>query len=199
MPTLPALISRPLQDAVRPPATAGTGPAPQAVQQELSAGLPARIDLDAARSLVLAVPLGVARAVIAADPSSVVFDTGAAGPADGSVPRDGGGVWPRLTLVVAGAIGETVPVVLGVPFRLAGPAGPAGPASPTAAAVVEVTVDRLVVTAGTLRSAGRFGSRLSLRWRDLTPAPDDGPPSQLGDPGLPLQASVAEADEEGIR
>jgi hypothetical protein len=92
-------------------------------------------------------------------------------------------VWPRLTLVVSGAIGETVPVVLGVPFRLA---GPPGSAPPPGAAVVEVTVDRLVITAGTLRSPGRFGSLLSLRWRDLTPAPDEGPLSPVGDPGIPL-------------
>ena len=68
---LPALISRPLLDAVPPPAD----PRTQVVRQDLTAGLPARIDLDTARGLVLAVPLGVARAVLAADPSAVVFST----------------------------------------------------------------------------------------------------------------------------
>jgi hypothetical protein len=153
------------------------------VRQEVTAGMPVRIDLDAARALVLAVPLGVARAVIAADPSAVVFD--AANPGDSTAFRDYGAAWPRLTLVVTGAIGATVPLVAGVPFRLAGSPG---------VAVVEVTVDELVLTAGTLRSPGRFGSRLSLRWRDLTLGPDTGPARPLGDPGIPVLLS--QLDEE---
>lgn len=177
-PTLPALISRPsLGTAAIPP----PDPALLVVKQELSAGLPVRVDLDAARALVLAVPLGTARAVITADPSAVVFDTGVADPPDLSAGRDDGGAWPRLTLVVNGAVGDTVPVVRGVPFRLA-----AGPA------VAEVTVDELVITAGTLRSPGRFGSRLSLRWRDLALASDDGPPRPIGDPGIPLLVAAQE-------
>ncbi|MEV7041725.1 hypothetical protein [Amycolatopsis sp. NPDC051061] len=172
--TLPALISRPLQAVVPPPAD----PRTQVVRQELTAGLPARIDLDAARGFVLAVPLGVARAVLAADPSAVVFST--AEPGDSTVFRDDGAAWPRLTLVVTGAIGTTVPVVAGVPVRLAGSTGPAA---------VEVTVEELVLTAGTLRSPGRFGSRLSLRWRDLALGADDGPPHPLGDPGVPVLLS----------
>jgi hypothetical protein len=176
-PTLPALISRPSLDAVPVPPP---DPALLVVKQELSAGLPVRVDLDAARVLVLAVPLGMARAVIAADPSAVVFDTGVANPPDLTAGRDDGGAWPRLTLVVNGAIGDTVPVVRGVPFRLA-----AGPA------VAEVTVDELVVAAGTLRSPGRFGSRLSLRWRDLGLATDDGPPRPAGDPGIPDRVTAS--------
>lgn len=176
-PTLPALIGRPPAAAMPvPPAD----PALLTVRQELSSGLPARIDLDDTRGLVLAVPLGTARAVIAADPSSAVFDTGSPNPPDLAASRDHGGAWPRLTLVVNGAIGDTVPVVAGVPYRLA-----AGPA------VAEVTVDELVVTAGTLRSPGRFGSRLSLRWRDLTLGVDDGPPRPAGDPGIPRTAVSA--------
>lgn len=173
-PTLPALISRPSLDAVPAPPP---DPALLVVTQELSAGLPVRVDLDAARALVLTVPLGMARAVIAADPSTAVFDTGVANPLDLTAGRDHGGAWPRLTLVVNGTLGDTVPVVRGVPFRLA-----AGPA------VAEVTVDELVITAGTLRSPGRFTSRLSLRWRDLTPAADEGPPRPTGDPGIPITA-----------
>ncbi|MCR6485058.1 hypothetical protein M8542_19710 [Amycolatopsis sp. OK19-0408] len=172
--TLPALISRPLPPTAPPPAD----PAEQVLQQELTAGLPARIDLDAARALVLAVPLGVARAVLAADPSTVVFST--ADPGDSTAFRDDGAAWPRLTLVVAGAIGTTVPVVAGVPVRLAGSPG---------TAAVEVIVDELVLTAGTLRSPGRFASRLSLRWTDLTLGRDDGPPHPLGDPGVPVLLS----------
>lgn len=180
MPTLPALISRPLQDAGPVPAVGVDQPS-LGVRQELVSGLPARIDLDAARSLVLAVPLGVAGVVIAADPSAVVFDTGVANPPDVTAPRDRGAAWPRMTLVVTGTIGETVPVLLGVPFRLAGP----GPA------VVEVVVDQLVIATGSLRGPGRFGSRLALRWRDITLAPDAGPPPPLGDPSIPRPADGA--------
>lgn len=169
MPTLPALISRPFTDT----APAPSDPELQVVRQELASALPTLIDLDGTRGLVLAVPLGVARAVLAADPSTVVFDAGAAVDA-----RAYDGVWPRLTLVLAGAIGETTPVVLGLPCQLA-------TAAPTPVAAVEVIVDQLVITAGTLRSPGRFGSQLSLRWRDLTPAPDAGPPPPVGDPSIP--------------
>lgn len=167
MPTLPALINRPLLDTATP-----TDPDLVVVRQELSSALPARIDLDTTRGLVLAVPLGVARAVMAADPATIVFDTAAVVAA-----RSYDATWPRLTLVTGGAIGTTAPVVPGVPIRLA-------PASPSA--TVEVIVDQLVITAGTLRSPGRFGSQLVLRWRDLAPAPDEGPPPALGDPSIPL-------------
>ena len=173
LPTLPALISHPLLNAAPPPPDPGL----LVVRQELTAGLPARLDLDATRGLVLAVPLGVARAVMSADPSAVLFDTGVANPVDSTAFRDHGGAWPRLTLVVTGTVGSTVPVVAGVPFRLAGPSG---------TAAVEVVVGELVLTAGTVRSPGRLGSRLSLRWRDLTLARDTVPVRQLGDPGIPM-------------
>jgi hypothetical protein len=180
MPVLPALISRPLSPAPpAPPAgpdLAGALPF-LTVTQELSAGLPTRIDLDAGRRLVLAVPLGVARAVITADPSAVVFDSAALDPPDPAALRDGGAAWPRLTLVLADEIGQTMPVLPGVAGRLTGP--------DPAVAVVEVTVDRLVITAGTLRSPGRFGSRLTLRWRDLSLGLDAGPASGTGDPSIP--------------
>ncbi|MET8850182.1 hypothetical protein [Amycolatopsis sp. NPDC004625] len=174
---LPGLISRPPFDvpAVPGPDVPASGPAaPRVLKQELTAGLPVRVDLDGARGLVLAVPLGVARSVLAADPQAVVFDTRAG--ADPAAARDAGAAWPRLTLLSDGAIGETVPVVAGVPVAL----------RLGAVAAVEVTVDLLVVTIGTLRSPGRFGSRLALRWRDLGPAPDTGPPRPAGDPGIPV-------------
>lgn len=176
-PALPALISRPAVDApaLPGPAVPDSGPAAfRPVRQDLTAGLPARIDLDGGRGLVLAVPLGVARAVLSTDPQAVVFDTGE--PSAPATDRDTGAAWPRLTLLAGGAIGETVPVVAGVPC----------PLRLGSSAVVEVTVDRLVITIGTLRSPGQFGSRVALRWRDLGPAPDTGPPPSTGDPGVPV-------------
>jgi hypothetical protein len=171
-PVLPALISRPLFDV--PVLPGPDEPPPQVLKQELTSGLPVRVDLDGARSLVLAVPLGVARSVLSADPQAVVFDTRAA--VDPAVARDPGAAYLRLTLLSGGVIGETVPVVAGVPFAL----------RLGAVAAVEVTVDLLVVTIGTLRSPGQFDSRLALRWRDLGPAPDTGPPRPTGDPGIPV-------------
>lgn len=177
-PVFPALIARPSFLVPAPPArdVPTSGPAaPRVLERELTSGVPAKIDLDGARSLVLAVPLGVARAVLTADPQAVVFDTRV--PGDPAASRDTGAAWPRLVLLSGGAIGETVPVVAGVPFAL----------RLGATAVVEVTVDLLVLTIGTLRSPGQFGSRLALRWRDLTLAPDTGPPRPTGDPGIPIR------------
>lgn len=171
---LPALISRPLLDAPAGPADPAEGAgAPQAVQLDLVSGLPAQIGLDATRSLVLSVPLGVAGGVIGADPLAVAFDTAA--PGDPGTLRDGGAAWPRLTLVAAGALGETVPAVAGVPFRI----------RMAATAVLELTLQQLMITAGSLRGPGRFGSRIVLLWRDLFPAPDTGPPPSAGDIGIP--------------
>ena len=51
--------------------------------------------------------------------------------------------------------------------------------------VVEVIVDLLLVTAGSMRSPGQFGSRVTLRWRPLDAAPSTGPPPTRGDPGIP--------------
>jgi hypothetical protein len=175
-PLLPGLISRPLFDvpALPGPDVPASGPAAfRVLKQELTSGLPVRVDLDGARGLVLAVPLGVARSVLSADPQAVVFDTRTAG--DPAAARDPGAAWPRVTLLSGGVIGETAPVVAGVPVAL----------RLGAAAVVEITVDLLVVTIGTLRSPGQFASRLALRWRDLGPAPDTGPPRPVGDPGIP--------------
>jgi hypothetical protein len=90
------------------------------------------------------------------------------------VRRDPAVPGPRLTLVDGGTIAGTMAVVPGVPQRL-------GLGS---AAAVEVVVDRLVLTAGSLRSPGSYGSRITLRWRDLRTAPDAGPPPATGDPAL---------------
>jgi len=52
-------------------------------------------------------------------------------------------------------------------------------------AVVEIIVDAITLTAGSLRSPGKYGSSLTLRWRDVTGASDDGPKPPLGDESIP--------------
>ncbi len=179
MSLLPSVLSRPMLDAYvdarTPSGSAGAGQTAgmQLLQAELSAGVPATIGLDAAHSLVLAVPLGVAGIVLSADPLAVVVDTSAP-IAAASLRRDLDAAWPRLTLVSDGRIAETAPVVAGLPVRFSG----------GARAAVEVVVDRLVLTAGSLRSPGRFGSQIVLRWRDLSLAADAGPPASAGDPAV---------------
>jgi hypothetical protein len=136
------------------------------LQLDLTAGIPARIDLDGARGLVLAVPLGMARPVLACNPLAAVFD---------SLDPDAAAVQPRLTLLDDGAIADTAAVVTGVPLRLGH--GTAG--------VVEVVGERLLLSAGSLRRPGDYGSRIVLRWRDLRAAPATGPPAAAGDPAIP--------------
>lgn len=177
MPALPSVLTRPLPDG-----TGTTTPAPDdatqhSVQLNLTSGIPAVIALDAARSLALAVPLGVAGALLAADPLAVLVDTGDAAyqPAPGEQ-RDPMAPGARLTLIAGGAIGDTVAVVAGIPLVMG-----AGPA-----AAAEVVIDRLIVTAGSLRAVGDYGSQITLRWRDLRTAPGTGPPPVTGDPALTL-------------
>jgi len=172
MPALPSVLTRPLPDGA---ATAPDDGTQQSVQLNLTAGIPAVIALDAGRSLALAVPLGVAGALLAADPLATLVDTGdpAYQPAPGEQ-RDPMAPTARLTLIANGAIADTTAVVAGIPLEL-------GTGS---AAAVEVVVDRLVVTAGSLRAMGDYGSQITLRWRDLRTAPSTGPPPVTGDPAL---------------
>jgi hypothetical protein len=174
MPALPSVLTRPLLD-VTPARPAPDGGAQQSVQLDLTAGIPALIALDAGRSLALAVPLGVAGALLAADPLAVLIDTRDAAyqPAPGEQ-RDPMAPDARLTLIADGTIADTGAVVAGIPLRL-------GLGS---AAAVEVIVDRLVVTAGSLRAMGDYGSQITLRWRGLRTATDTGPPPVTGDPAL---------------
>jgi len=179
MTLLPALVTAALLDAYaqaltpsQDPATTGTGTALATVTDALADGVPARLPLDATRSLVLAVPLGVARPLLDADPLAVVVDVRRPRDPGLHVPVDQPA--PRLTLVVDGRIGDSAPVVPGTPVRL----GSAG------RALVEVVVDRLVVTAGTLRGPGRFDSTIVLRWADLVRAGRSGPAPVAADPAL---------------
>lgn len=153
--SLPSQLTRP--DCVLP-----ERPAPfdgrTVLDVPLDGGVPARIALDADRTLVLAVQLGEARRWMAEPPDAPFTERGA-----------------RLTLLEAGAVGDTAPVTVGTAVSL----GRNGAAS------VEVVVDTLTLTAGCLRGPGRFGGRIALRWRDLTRAPDTGPPPSPGDPAIP--------------
>jgi len=181
VPVLPALVARPLRDeddATVVRSATGLLAAPRTLDVDLDAGVPARLPLDSARTLVLGVPLGVARAVLALSPLTVVVDTRREVEPSGHARTH---ARPRLTLVAAGVIGDTVPVVPGVRQRLG--LGGTG--------VVEVIVDLLLVTAGSMRSPGQFGSRVTLRWRPLDAAPSTGPPPTRGDPGIPPAGAPA--------
>ncbi len=177
MDPLPSFLTRPavlladvLPDAVAGPAAAVTGET--TLRQALDAGVPTRLPLTGQRALVLAVGLGKARELMDADPSAVVIDL-AAGDADAAADPDQ--PVARLTLLDGPTLGDTVPVVAGVRSTLAAGAG----------AAVEVVVDALTITAGSLRSPGQYGSSVTLRWLAVGAAPDDGPPPAPGDPSLP--------------
>jgi hypothetical protein len=177
---LPALVTRPLADAyadaLGPAAPAPADPPRSTVDSELPDGIPARLALDGTRVLVLAVPLGTARPLLDADPRTVLVDDRAiaAAPPEERAPLDL--PRPRLTLITDGRIADTVAVVSHVPLLLGD-----GPRS-----VVELIVDRLLLTAGSLRGPGRFGARIVLRWRDLLTAGNTGPAPIAGDPALTM-------------
>ncbi|MGY4769178.1 hypothetical protein ACXC9Q_19865 [Kribbella sp. CWNU-51] len=179
MTQLPAFVSRPMvdayadalgADAVAPTPT----PAGTVVDSPLTDGVPARLALDASRTLVLAVPVGVARVLLDADPLTVVWDDRTVGTSTDRTPVDM--PRPRLTLLVDERIADSAVLVEHRAIRFAD----------SGQAQVEVVVDRLVLTAAALRSAGRSSSRIVLRWRDLLVAGDVGPASTAGDPALDL-------------
>jgi len=178
MPTngLPSIIDRP--DAALAPGTTDppAGNAYTSLAQALDGGIPVRLALDSTRILLLAVPLGQARRWLDDDPRNVVVDTSAAGPLpDPAVLRSLDAPQARLTLLESGAVGDTVPVTTGEPAVL----------TMAGRAVVEIVVDSLVATVGSLRSPGQYGSSISLRWRDLHAAPNDGPAQVVLDPTIP--------------
>lgn len=179
MTLLPAVVTRPLVDAFvdAPGPAPGRATAPPAVlATELPEGIPARLVLDAHRTLVLAVPLGVARPLLEADPLTVVVDDALLTGSDPAqrvvpdVPR------PRLTLVADGRLADSITVVPGVAATLAD----------GGRALVTVVVERLRITAGSLRGPGAFGSLLRLTWTDPTAAGDHGAAPVPGDPALLL-------------
>ena len=179
MTQLPAFVTRPLvdayADALGPDVfPAAVTPAGTLVESGLTDGVPLRVVLDASRTLVLAVPVGAARVLLDADPLTVVWDDLTAGTSSERTPVDL--PRPRLTLVVDERIADSAVVIEHRPIQLAD----------NGRAQVEVVVDRLVVTAATLRAPGASGSRLVLRWRDLLVAADSGPAPTPGDPALDL-------------
>jgi hypothetical protein len=78
-------------------------------------------------------------------------------------------------VVRTGALGDSVAVTPGVPLVL----------TFGGTAAVELVVTSLVITAGSLRSPGEFGSALVVGWRSLGAAPDTGAPALPGDSTIP--------------
>jgi hypothetical protein len=174
---LPSFLSCPavLLADVLPGAASGPAaalPGETTLRQALDAGVPARLPLTGQRALVLAVGLGRAREVMDADPSAVVIDLAAG---DAGAAADPDRPVARLTLLDGPTLGDTVSVVADVRGTLA----------VGGVAAFEVVVDALTITAGSLRSPGQYGSSVTLRWRPVGAAPDDGPPPAPGDPSLP--------------
>ncbi len=182
LPVLPALTAVPA--AVLPEPVPGGGPVYASVTLSLESGVPARIPLDGSRTVLLAVPLGQARRWLDDDPRNVVLDTSLS--RAGSIPpgpaldldRSG----PRLTLLQGSVLGDTVALVPGQPVVL----------TIAGLAVVEVVVDSLILTVGSLRSPGQYSSSIQLRWRDLHPAGNSGPDLTRGDDSIPRRRPMLE-------
>jgi hypothetical protein len=188
MADLPALIARP--DAVLPNSSGVEGPVYASLTISVDTGVPARIVLDGSRTVLVAVPLGQARRWMGNDPRTVVVDssTAAAPMTPPGVGRTLDQPGPRLTLLEAGAVGDTAAFTPGLPTIL----------TMGGRAVVEIVIDSLTLTVGSLRSPGLYGSSIQLRWRDLRPAGNTGPALSLGDATIPRQLYrwIAKAEVE---
>jgi hypothetical protein len=123
----------------------------------LVAGLPQTIVLDADVSLALALPNGLAAQWLAADPLAVVSSS-----LPELEPHTPGGAVARpplrLLLLVRSAPVAAVPLVAGLRRVLPDDGGAAG-------VRIELEIVAWEVRAGTLRSAGDFGSFVELAWR----------------------------------
>jgi hypothetical protein len=150
-----------LPPAVEPP------PGFTTVRQNLTAGVPHRIDLGAGVHAVLILPTGLARQWIDTDPLAVVStsaDDRTARPAPTPVPapRLAGRAPLRLVVRSGTRILGSVPLAADL-RRLCGP--------------VEILVTAWHLSAGTVRGSGDYGSYVVLGWRRADTAVDDfGPP-----------------------
>ena len=118
-------MTRPLVDAYADALGAGRvrrrrSPRGTVVDSALTDGVPARLALDASRTLVLAVPVGVARVLLDADPLTVVWDDLTAGTSSDRTPVDL--PRPRLTLLVDERIADSAVVIEHRPIQLGRPA-----------------------------------------------------------------------------
>jgi hypothetical protein len=175
MADLPALIGRP--DAVLPDTSGTAAPTYASLTISVDTGIPARIVLDGSRTVLMAVPLGQARRWLDDDPRTVVIDSSTAGKPmmPPGVVRTLDQPGPRLTLLEAGSVGDTAAFTPGVPTIL----------TMNGRAVVEIVIDSLTLTVGSLRSPGLYGSTMQLRWRALRPAGNSGPTLAQPDSTIP--------------
>lgn len=172
---LPAIWTAP--PAVLPPPDVADPVGLATLRATLDSGIPARIPLSGDLALVLSVGLGQARRYLDSDPSTPVVTLGdrVVSADDARTASDPDAPLPRLSVVRSGGMGDSVGVTAGVPLVL----------TFGGAAAVELTVLSLVITAGSLRSPGQFGSALVVAWRSLGAAPDTGAPAVLGDSSIP--------------
>ncbi|MEU5781155.1 hypothetical protein [Micromonospora lupini] len=157
------------------------------VRQNLTAGLPHRVELGAGVHAVLILPTGLARQWLATDPLAVVSTSAddltprPAPPATPRTPALVGRVPLRLVVRQGTRILGSVPLAAGL-RRVCPDAGPpvdatAPPARAAAPVAVEVVVLAWLLHAGTVRGSGDYGSTLTLAWRPADRAVDTfGPP-----------------------
>jgi hypothetical protein len=178
-PRLPSVLDRPAAvlrlSLAASTAFGDSGPEFRPLSQVLDGGLPARIALDGGRTLILAIAVGQARRWMADDPSVIAVDLPPRAATGSAELRGLDTPVARLTLVAGGRIGDSVPVIAGRQAILAS----------DGVGSVEVVLDRLVVSVGSLRSPGLYGSEIRLRWRPLDVAPPDGPAQVDLDPTIP--------------
>jgi hypothetical protein len=138
-----------------------------AVRQNLTAGVPHRIELGAGVHAVLILPTGLARQWIDTDPLAVVSTSDddritRPAPTPAPAPRLVQRAPLRLVVRRGTVVLGSVPLAVGL-RRLCGP--------------VEIMVTAWHLSAGTVRGSGDYGSYVSLGWRRADTAVDVfGPP-----------------------
>ncbi|MEU8421285.1 hypothetical protein AB0C15_10460 [Micromonospora sp. NPDC048835] len=151
------------------------------VRQNLTAGLPHRVELGDGVHAVLILPTGLARQWLATDPLAVVSTSAddltprPAPPAAAPPPALVGRVPLRLVVRHGTRILGSVPLAAGL-RRVCPDAG-----APTTTTAPPIAVEVLVLTwllhAGTVRGSGDYGSSIAVAWRRADRAVDQfGPP-----------------------